>query len=218
MTADGKQGLSRRRLLIVAGAAPAAAGAYALTACGSEADAGRTTTAVATSAATPPAVQPTRACDDGGESTVAQTEGPYFTPGSPRRRRLRRAGTTGSRLVVSGLVVDTACKPIRHALLDFWQADGEGRYDNQGYDLRGHQFTGKEGRYELDTVLPGLYPGRTRHIHVKVQRPGGQVLTTQLYFPGVAENASDGIYSEDLEMGMTRRDGARRGSFHFVVI
>ncbi len=217
MTADGKQGVSRRRLLIVAGAAPAVVGAYALTACGSQADAGRTTTAVATSASTPPAVQPTRACDDGGEPTVAQTEGPYFTPDSPRRRRLRSAATTGSRLVVSGLVVDTACKPIRHALLDFWQADGEGRYDNRGYDLRGHQFTGKEGRYELDTVLPGLYPGRTRHIHVKVQRPGGQVLTTQLYFPGVAENASDGIYSRDLEMGITRRADIRRGSFHFVL-
>ncbi len=217
MTDDGKQGLSRRRLLIVAGAAPAAAAASALAGCGSEADAERTTTAAGTTEATPSAVQPTRACADGDEPTLAQTEGPYFTPDSPRRRRLRTAGINGSRLVVAGLVVDTACKPIPHALLDFWQADGDGQYDNQGYDLRGHQFTDKGGHYELDTVLPGLYPGRTRHIHVKVQRPQGRILTTQLYFPGVAENAGDGIYSSDLEMGIRRRDGVRRGSFHFVL-
>jgi len=57
------------------------------------------------------------------------------------------------------------------ALLDFWQADAAGDYDNTGFRLRGHQFSGADGRFRLATVVPGLYPGRTRHIHVKVQRP-----------------------------------------------
>jgi len=63
---------------------------------------------------------------------------------------------------------------------------------NTGYRLRGHQFTDEAGRYALETVVPGLYPGRTRHLHVKVQAPNQPVLTTQLYFPGQPSNATDG--------------------------
>ena len=89
----------------------------------------------------------------------------------------------GERLIVTGYVLDQDCKPVAGALLDFWQADGEGVYDNEGYRLRGRQYTDAEGRYRLETVIPGEYPGRTEHIHVKAQAPGGRVLTTQLYFP-----------------------------------
>src|SRR5439155_751695 len=80
-------------------------------------------------------------------------------------------------------------------LLGFWQADASGNYDNRGYTLRGHQFADDAGQYHLETVVPGLYPGRTRHIHVKVQAPNGPVLTTQLYFAGEARNASDSIFN-----------------------
>src|SRR3954466_6044397 len=117
----------------------------------------------------------TPSCDDGHEPTEAQTEGPYFTPGSPKRANLVEPGTAGKRLVVSGCVLSRSCRPMKGALLDFWQADAGGDYDNSGFRLRGHQFTSADGRFRLSTVVPGLYPGRTRHIHVKVQRPRGRV-------------------------------------------
>jgi hypothetical protein len=63
-------------------------------------------------------------------------------------------------------------------------------------------------------IVPGLYPGRTRHIHVKVQAPDRPVLTTQLYFPGEPANASDGIFREELLLDMC---GDRQGSFTFVL-
>ena len=110
-------------------------------------------------------------------------------------------------------MVATDCKPIRRALLDFWQCDGDGDYDNEGYRLRGHQFTDSRGRFRLETVRPGLYTGRTRHIHVKVQRPRGQVLTTQLYFPGEPDNEGDGIFDEALLMDVS---GAR-AAYDFVL-
>src|SRR5204862_188663 len=75
----------------------------------------------------------------------------------------------------------------------------EGReHDNAGFRLRGHQLTDAEGRYRLETILPGVYPGRTRHIHVKAQAPSRPALTTQLYFPGEAGNARDGIFDPEL--------------------
>ncbi len=46
------------------------------------------------------------------------------------------------------------------------------------------QFADASGRFSLETIVPGAYGGRTRHIHVKVQAPDSPVLTTQLYFPG----------------------------------
>ena len=74
------------------------------------------------------------------------------------------------------------------------------------------------GRYTLETVLPGLYPGRTRHIHVKVQAPSQPVLTTQLYFPNQPDNASDGGFAAALVMDVQpQADGSQVGAFDFVL-
>jgi protocatechuate 3,4-dioxygenase beta subunit len=163
-------------------------------------------------------LDPTPACDDGDDPTPAQTEGPYFTPNSPRRASLLEAGLPGQRLAITGTVLATDCRPVKGALLDFWQADDAGEYDNQGYRLRGHQFSDADGAWRLETVVPGRYTGRTRHIHVKVQAPDRPVLTTQLYFPGEPENDADGIYRPELLLRDVRdAGGTRRASFTFVL-
>ena len=156
---------------------------------------------------------PTPACDDGDEPSPEQSEGPFYTPDTPRRRSLVEPGLEGEPLVVSGAVLDTRCRPLAGALLDFWQADGNGEYDNSGFRLRGHQFADARGRFRLETVVPGNYSGRTRHIHVKVQPRGGEVLTTQLYFPREPENAADGLFDERLLMDVR----GRRARFDFVL-
>jgi protocatechuate 3,4-dioxygenase beta subunit len=173
----------------------------------------------ATSAAASPDAPGTaaEAATCSGRSTPAQTEGPYFKRGSPERTSLLEPGVEGTRLLVSGRVLTSDCRPLGGAVLDFWQADGSGRYDNTGYRLRGHQATDGEGRYALTTVVPGEYPGRTEHIHVKVAVPGKPVLTTQLYFPGVARNASDGIFDPALVMKVADSAGGRSAAFDFVV-
>ena len=54
--------------------------------------------------------------------------------------------------------------------------------------------------------------------HVKVQAPHEAVLTTQLFFPGVARNASDGIFtSECLVKRWRLAEGRRLATFDFVV-
>jgi len=160
----------------------------------------------------------TPACADDDEPTVEQTEGPYFTPRSPRRRVLRTRGMKGTPLLLTGRVLTTRCRPIPNAQLDFWQADGNGVYDNRGYRLRGHQRTDSLGRYRLETVVPGLYSGRTRHIHVKAQAPRRPVLTTQLYFRGERANASDGIFVPELLVrGLRKANGRWTARFDFVL-
>jgi protocatechuate 3,4-dioxygenase beta subunit len=159
----------------------------------------------------------TKAPTCNGVATLSQTEGPFYKPNSPERTSLREAGLSGTPLTVTGYVLSTTCQPIAHALLDFWQADSNGNYDNTGFRLRGHQFTDKQGRYSLDTFVPGEYPGRTRHIHVKVQAPGKPVLTTQLYFPGEALNDSDGIFSPELLMHVQQTTTGQLATFNFII-
>jgi protocatechuate 3,4-dioxygenase beta subunit len=149
--------------------------------------------------------------------TPAVTEGPYFKAGSPETANLLKAGMPGVKLVLSGFVLTSGCQPVAHALLDFWQADSRGQYDNSGYTLRGHQYTDANGRYQLETVIPGLYPGRTEHIHVKVQAPGGRLLTTQLFFPGVANNNSDGIFDSHLLVTLSDAPGGKLAGFNFIL-
>jgi protocatechuate 3,4-dioxygenase beta subunit len=102
-------------------------------------------------------------------------------------------------------------------LLDFWHADDNGQYDNSGFRLRGHQFSDAEGRYRLRSIVPGVYVGRTRHIHVKVQPRGGPLLTTQLYFPGEPKNRSDGLFRSELLMRAKKNAGLLAARFDFVL-
>lgn len=151
-------------------------------------------------------------------TTISQTAGPYYKANAPFRNNLIETGMAGDRFVLTGRVMTTDCQPVAGALLDFWHTDAFGSYDNSGYRLRGRLYADDQGYYRLVTIVPGLYPGRTRHIHVKVSRPGGAVLTTQLYFPSEAGNRSDGIYRSSLEMATTTTaNGSMTGTFDFVL-
>jgi protocatechuate 3,4-dioxygenase beta subunit len=200
MRADPSQRQSRREFLSVSVVVPALAlaGAHAVGA-----------------QAVRPAATP--ACGDGDPATPPETEGPYFKPRSPARTSLLEPDMPGPRIVVEGSVLGTDCRPLARALLDFWQADAAGRYDNTGFRLRGHQFTDDAGRYRLETVVPGVYFGRTRHIHVKVQAPHQAVLTTQLYFPGEPANRRDPLFMPALLLTKQDDGAAQRARFDFVL-
>ncbi len=145
-----------------------------------------------------------------GAPTPRDSEGPFYKAGAPLRSTLAEPGTSGERLMLSGRVLTRECKPVANATLDFWQTDERGEYDNQGYRYRGRVATDGEGRYRLETILPGLYPGRPRHIHVKVHAPGGgRVLTTQLYFREPRAGA--------LAVKTEARDGVEHAVFDFVL-
>lgn len=160
---------------------------------------------------------PTPECPDDDDVTPRQTAGPFYSPDSPKRTSLLEPGIKGTPILVTGTVLTTDCKPVANALLDFWQADDDGEYDNAGFKLRGHQFTDEHGRYRLETIVPGMYPGRTRHIHVRVQPAHQRVLTTQLYFPGEPANDRDGIFDPALLMDVQDKGDAKEGAFTFVL-
>ena len=151
---------------------------------------------------------PAATCESG--LTPENQEGPYYKEGSPETLSLFTEGMQGTRLILAGMVLNQDCLPIPNVWLDFWQTDSEGNYDNNGYVLRGHQYTDNKGRYYLETILPGQYSSRPiEHIHVKVEASSGKVLVTQLYFP---EQPVDG-----LTVSLDDRGDYFLGYFNFVI-
>lgn len=130
-----------------------------------------------------PLLDPTPSCASGYEATPSTSAGPCFTPDSPRRDDITDGRYPGQELVVGGYILDRTCNPISGELIEVWQADPDGDYDLQGFHLRGHQYSVDNGRWIIWTVTSAPYGPRARHIPLRVQRPGGAVLTTQMFFP-----------------------------------
>jgi protocatechuate 3,4-dioxygenase beta subunit len=160
---------------------------------------------------------PTPQCHDGDAPTMRQTEGPYFKPSSPERADLMVPGSGARPVALGGQVLTRSCRPVARALIDLWHADERGAYDNAGFRYRGHLFTDADGRYRFRTIVPALYPGRTRHYHVKVQAPNEPVLTTQLYFPDEPANRRDGLFRRELVMRMAEAGDGLAARFDFVL-
>jgi len=163
-------------------------------------------------------LEPTPACHDGDEPTLQETEGPFFKPRSPQRADLREPGVAGRAVDLFGLVLTRSCEPVTDAVVDLWHADGAGAYDNKGFRLRGHVRTDRDGRYVFRTIMPGVYPGRTRHYHVKIKAPGETpVLTTQFYFPDEKQNRHDALFRRELVMRVGTADDILMARFDVVL-
>lgn len=141
--------------------------------------------------------------------------GPHFDATHAAEADLTRHGggeALGERIVVAGRVVDDDGRPVRHSLVEVWQANAAGRYahssDNHAAPLdpaflgAGRCLTDDDGRYRFLTVRPGAYPWtnhhnawRPAHIHFSLfGRAFTQRLVTQMYFPGDPLLAHDPIY------------------------
>ena len=126
----------------------------------------------------------TPACGDAAVPTASQMEGPFLYPGYAAEGRFYRRYRTRRGAGAAGVRSYPSCQPVAGALVDLWHADRQGRYDNSGFVLRGHQITDAAGRYRFMTCTPGDYPGRARHFHVKVRAPKGPLLDNAALFPG----------------------------------
>jgi len=123
-----------------------------------------------------------------------------------------RGEPLGERMVVTGRVVDGEGRPVRHQLVEIWQANAGGRYVHvrdqhpapldPNFTGTGRCLTDGEGRYRFTTVKPGPYPWknhrnawRPAHVHFSVfGTEFTQRVVTQMYFPGDPLFALDPIY------------------------
>ena len=118
----------------------------------------------------------------------------FFFEGAPLRTVIAHPDEPGQRLFISGRILQNDCEsPISGAMLEVWHPNDAGCYSivedcptgnptNDYYNLRGKMFSDLNGQYNFETILPGYYEPRPRHIHIKITTPNEEVLVSQLYF------------------------------------
>lgn len=151
--------------------------------------------------------------------TPAQTAGPFY----PGEKQFLHQGNDltqipghtvraeGQIVYIAGKVVDKACKPVKNANVEIWQACASGKYNNVNdpnpaaldphFKYWGEMNTNEKGEYIFKTIIPGAYPAdinwdRPPHIHFKVSRLGYKDLITQMYFKGQELNEKDLILKD----------------------
>jgi len=125
---------------------------------------------------------------------------------------VKNGAPLGERIIVTGRVLDESGRPVRHTLVEIWQANAAGRYVHKGdqHDApldpnflgAGRCITDDQGRYRFVTIKPGAYPWgnhsnawRPNHIHFSLfGQYFGSRLVTQMYFPGDPLLALDPIF------------------------
>lgn len=150
--------------------------------------------------------------------TESDMLGPFYKEGAPFKQKLGE-GVEGERLIITGKVMDMRCQPVQDAILDVWQANSTGEYDNEGFTLRGKVKTDIDGKYVIDTIVPKEYTAgdiiRPGHIHLKVGAPNQPTLTTQLYFEG--DPYLTDFEDKSLVMKVTDENGTKKANFDFVI-
>jgi catechol 1,2-dioxygenase len=162
--------------------------------------------------------------------------GPYHRPGAPYRAKITPPLADGVTLIIGGHVwgLDTR-KPLAGAVIDIWQADHGGRYDNDGsspkpdsstFLNRARVLTDEHGYYEYETIIPGRYRigpdlWRPAHIHYLIRANGYRDLITQLYFEGDPYNDKDQFIRKSLIISPETRKAPngqfKHGTFDIIL-
>jgi protocatechuate 3,4-dioxygenase, alpha subunit len=177
--------------------------------------------------------------------TPSQTVGPFFAYAlTPTGRYaisdlagndLVTEDAAGARIRIEGRLIDGDGAPVSDAMIELWQADGEGRYPGHDPALSNARFKGfgrcetdAEGRFSFRTVKPASVPGpngatQAPHIDVGVFARGIlRRLFTRLYFDGEPANAEDPILAlvpEDARATLiaTREGGSGEPVYRFDI-
>lgn len=167
----------------------------------------------------------------GDNPTTTDILGPFYRPGSPMRSNIVPPGTSGETMQVSGIIFKEDGKtPLSNALLEVWQCDDKGVYDNTSdeYLCRGALKTGADGKYMFKTVIPVPYQVgaaesryRPAHIHMRISSSEHQDLITQVYFKGDSHLKDDASSSSPLAVNRIldiNKNSANEKSVRFDVV
>ncbi len=170
--------------------------------------------------------------EDATESTVL---GPFYVEGAPEMKmgvNIAKPGTPGEPCAVSGTVKDMKGKPVAGAVMDIWEAQGDGFYDVQkpdGFNARARFRTGADGKYWFRCVKPtsypvphdgpvgkmltatGRHPMRPGHLHFKIAAPGFDTLVTHLFVKGDEYLDSDAVFGVKQSLIVDFRKGNSGG-------
>jgi len=162
--------------------------------------------------------------------------GPFHRRGALFRAKITPPLEPGTILLIKGHVWghDTR-KPLPNTVIDIWQANARGRYDNDDpknppaanvFTNRARVITDENGAYEYETVHPGAYrigpeTWRPPHIHYWIRATGYRELITQLYFRGDQHQKADAWIKDSLIIDLREHKQAngvyKSGAFDIIL-
>ena len=179
-----------------------------------------------------------------GKSTESTVLGPFYTEGPPEMplgASIVKPGTPGEPCVASGTIKDAKGRPVAGAIIDVWQAGGDGFYDVQkpdGVNLRARFRSDADGKFHFRCVKPasypvphdgpvgrlltatGRHPMRPGHLHFMISAPGFEKLTTHLFVKGDKYLDSDAVFGvkQSLVVDFKKgKDGVAACYYDFVL-
>ena len=115
--------------------------------------------------------------------TAEMTLGPFFPREFAAGASDLAAGVHGEPIEITGRVVQADGRALDNVVLEIWQADAQGRFDNSAFSGWGRAATDSAGTYVFRTIKPGAIRGRAPHINFLILYSGlMRQLQTVMYF------------------------------------
>jgi len=100
------------------------------------------------------------------------TLGPFFPREFAKDASDLVRGSSGEVIEITGVVTELDGKPLDNVILEIWQADAAGRFDNPGFSGWGRAATDAQGVYRFRTLRPGAAQGRAPHVNFLILYSG----------------------------------------------
>ena len=141
------------------------------------------------------------------------TIGPFFPPEFAVGTGDLAAGARGEPIEITGRVVQADGRALDNVVLEIWQADAEGRFDDPAFCGWGRAATDSAGAYVFRTIKPGASQGRAPHISFLILYSGlMRQLQTVMYFDDSPDPVLDSL-KERSERLVAKKEGPNRYRF-----
>jgi protocatechuate 3,4-dioxygenase, alpha subunit len=138
--------------------------------------------------------------------TGEMTLGPFF----PREfaQGANELASGNDTIEISGRVTQLDGKPLDNVVIEIWQADAKGRFDNPDFAGWGRAATDANGVYRFRTIRPGAPQGRIAHVNFLVLYSGlMRQLQTTMFFELAPDPVLDSVPPERRKLLVASREG-----------
>jgi protocatechuate 3,4-dioxygenase, alpha subunit len=120
--------------------------------------------------------------------TAEMTLGPFFPREFAEGANDLAQGSSGEVIEITGRISELDGKALDNVIVEIWQADAAGRFDNPAFPGWGRAATDAQGTYRFRTIRPGAAPGRAPHVNFLILYSGlMRQLQTVMFFEDVAD-------------------------------
>lgn len=141
--------------------------------------------------------------------TAEMTLGPFFPREFAQDASDLAAGTKGGEVIeITGRVTQLDGQPLDNLVLEIWQADSHGRFDNPHFLGWGRAATDAQGVYRFRTLKPGGPKGRIAHVNFLILYSGlMRQLQTVMFFELAQDPVLDAVPAPLRERLVAKREG-----------